>query len=340
MKKMQMAKCGLVAAAALFLTAASAAVAQGPYHVAAKWQPGGDSGWDYMGVDPVSHDLYITRRDQVMVLNSKTGKLIADMTGFKGTHGVVFDTDGKTGFITDGGANDVAVFDRKTFKVEETIPTEPGPDGVVFDPYTHSVWTFNGHSSSTTVIDARTKKVLANVALPGRPEFPVSDGKGNIYDNLESTSQIVRLNARTHKITAVWNLKPCESPSGLAIDIKHERLFSVCDNGMMAIVNAKTGKVIATPKIGGGPDAARFVANGQYAIASSGESGTMTIIHEDSPNHFTTVETLPTARSARTMAMMPDGSKLFTVAAKFGPRPKHGWPKMVPGTFEVLEITK
>ncbi len=340
MKKLQIAKRGLVAAAALFLTAATAAVAQTPYHVAAKWQPGSDSGWDYMGVDPVTHDLYITRRDHVMVLNTETGQVIADITGFKGTHGVVFDTDGKTGFITDGGANDVAVFNRKTFKVETTVPGGEGPDGVVFDPYTHSVWAFDGHGHTATVIDARTKKVIATVALPGKPEFPVSDGKGNIFDNLESTSQIVRINAKTHKITALWNLAPCESPSGLAIDARHERLFSVCDNGMMAIVNAKTGKVIATPAIGGGPDAARFVANGQYAIASSGESGTMTIIHEDSPNHYTTVETLPTERSARTMAMMPDGSKLFTVAAKFGPRPKHGRPKLLPGTFTVLEIEK
>lgn len=336
----------LAAAAILGLVAAPAAHAQKPYHVAARWHVGGAGWWDYMSVDPVSHDLYITRGNHVMVLNPMTGKKIADITGFKGTHGVVFAKDGITGFISDGGSDDVAYFNRKTHKVEGTVPAGQDPDGITYDPYTNSVWAFNGHSHSATVIDAATKKVLATVALPGKPEFPVSDGKGNIYDNIESKSEIVRINAKSHRITAVWPVAPCKSPSGLAIDIQHERLFSVCHNGMMAVVNAENGKVVATPAIGMGPDAARFDAQDQYALSSNGGTGTLTVIHEDSPDHYTEVETVKTQKGARTMAMMPGGSPLYTVTVKFGPRPKptkahpHPYPTSVPNSFVVIVLKK
>ncbi len=336
----------LAAAALLGLAAAPVAHAQKPYHVAAHWQVGGGGWWDYMSIDPVSHDLYITRGNHVMVLNPMNGHVIADITGLKGTHGVVFAKDGVTGFVTDGGANDVAYFNRRTNKIEGTVPAGNGPDGDTYDPYTNTVWAFNGHSDSATVIDAATKKVLATVALPGKPEFPVSDGKGNIYDNIESKSEIVRINAMSHKITAVWPLAPCEHPSGLAIDTQHMRLFSVCHNGLMAVVNAETGKVVATPKIGPGPDAARFDAQDQYVFASTGGNGALTVIHEDSPNHYTELETVKTEKGARTMAMMPGGSRLYTVTVKFGPRPKptasdpHPWPTAAPNSFTVIELEK
>ncbi len=338
---------GVLAAAAMAgLVAAPAAHAQKPYHVAARWQVGGAGWWDYMSIDPVSHDLYVTRGNHVMVLNPYTGREIADITGLKGTHGVVFAKDGVTGFVTDGGANDVVYFNRRTNKIEGTIRAGQGPDGDTYDPYTNTVWAFNGQSETATVIDAAAKKVLATVALPGRPEFPVSDGKGNIYDNIESKSEIVRINAKTRQITAVWPLAPCEHPSGLAIDTAHMRLFSVCHNGMMAVVNTQNGKVVATPAIGPGPDAARFDAKDQYAFATSGGSGTLTVVHEDSPDRYTEVETVETEEGARTMAMMPDGSRLYTATVKFGPRPKptaahpHPRPSAVPGSFTVIELTK
>jgi YVTN family beta-propeller protein len=336
---------GRAAAMLVLAAAASVAWAQGPYHIAATWTVGGDGGWDYLSVDPVSHHLYITRGNHVMVISSEDGHLIADITGLHGTHGVAFDTDGKTGYITDGKGNQVAVFNRATNKIEKTIPAGLNPDGVTFEPVTRSVWAFNGHSKNATVIDAASKKVIATVALPGKPEFPVADGKGNVYDNIEDKSEIVRINAKSHQVTGIWPLAPCESPSGLSIDRRTDRLFSVCDNKTMAIVDAHTGKVIATPAIGDGPDADRFSPKDKYAISSNGE-GTLTVIHEDSPDHFTAVQTLATRRGARTMAMMPDGSKLFTVTAQFGPRPAptadnpHPRPAIVPGTFVVLEITK
>ncbi len=336
----------LAGAALLAMAAAPAAHAQKPYHVAARWKVGGAGWWDYMSIDPVSHHLYITRGNHVMVLNPKTGRVIADITGLKGTHGVVFANDGVTGFISDGGADEVAYFNRKTNRIEGTVPAGKDPDGITYDPYTNSVWAFNGRSETATVIDAGTKQVLATVALPGKPEFPVSDGKGSIYDNIESKSEIVRIDAKTHEITAVWRLAPCEHPSGLAIDTAHMRLFSVCHNGMMAVVNAENGKVVATPAIGMGPDAARFDAKDQYAFSTNGGTGTLTVIHEDSPDHYSEVETVKTQLGARTMAMKPDGRRLYTVTVTFGPRPKptaghpHPYPTAVPNSFVVIELKK
>ncbi|MGA7523724.1 MAG: YncE family protein [Acidobacteriaceae bacterium] len=335
---------GLLLVAAAGAAPLRAQESRGPFHVQAEWKIGGDGFWDYLGVDPVSKLLYITHGDRVIVVNTREGKQVAEITGLHGIHAVVFSSDGVHGYITDGGANQVVEFDRKTNTIEKTIPAGMGPDGAVFDPSTKTVWAFNGHSHNATVIDTRTNTVVATVALPGRPEFPVADGRGYVYDNIESKSEIVKINAKTHTVEAEWSILPCEGPSGLAIDRKHRRLFAVCD-GTMAVVDADNGKVVATPKIGEGPDAARFSPKDQYAFSSNGE-GTLTVVHEDSPDHYTVVENLTTKRGARTMAMDPDGQRLFTVTAELGPRPAptadhpHPRPTIVPGSFEVIAIGK
>ncbi|HEX4037639.1 MAG TPA: YncE family protein [Acidobacteriaceae bacterium] len=326
-------------------TPAQNQAANGPFHVEHEWKLGGDGGWDYMGVDPVSKLLYITRGDHVMVVDTNSGKQVADITGLHGTHGVVFSSDGIHGYITDGGANQVAEFNRKTNTIEKTIPAGTGPDGEVFDPATKTVWAFNGRSHDATVIDTATNTVVATVALPGKPEFPVADGQGSVYDNIEDKSEIVRIDAKTHTVTATWPIAPCEGPSGLAIDRRHRRLFAVCD-GTMAVVDADSGKVVTSPTIGDGPDAARFSSADQYAFSSNGGSGTITVVHEDSPDAYTVVQNLPTKRGARTMAMDPDGSHLYTVTADFGPRPAptpehpRQRPPIIPGSFEVIAIGK
>lgn len=297
-----------------------------------------------MAVDPVSKLLYITRGNHVIAVDTNSGRQVTDITGLHGTHGVVFSSDGIHGYITDGGANQVAEFNRKTNTIEKTIPAGTGPDGAVFDPATKTVWAFNGHSHNATVIDTTTNMVVATVSLPGKPEFPVTDGKGSVYDNIEDKSEIVRIDAKTHTVTATWPTGPCERPSGLAIDRAHRRLFAVCD-GTMAVVDADSGKVIATPKIGDGPDAARFSDADQDAFSSNGD-GTMTVVHEDDPDHYTVIQNVLTKRGARTMAMEPDGSRLYTVSAEFGPRPSptpenpRPRPSIVPGSFEVIALGK
>ena len=334
----------LILCAALVSACGGAAFAQGPYHVATQWKIGGDTGWDYLAVDPESKLLYVTHGDHVVVIDTSSGKVKADITGLQGTHGVVFDTSGKFGYISDGRANQVVVFDRKTDAILDRVPAGTNPDGMVFEPATQTVWAFNGRSNSATVIDDKTHKVVATVALPGKPEFPVADGNGSVYDNIESLSEIVHIDAKSHKVLAAWPIAPCEGPSGLAIDRRHERLFAVCD-GTMAVVDAKTGKVVATPSIGQGPDAARFDPKHQLSFSSNGE-GTLTVVREDSPDKYTVIQTLRTKRGARTMELDESTGRIYLSTADFGPRPAatadhpHPRPSMVPGSFEILVVSR
>ena len=318
----------------------------GPFHVVQEWKIGGDGGWDYMAVDPQSKLLYVTRGNHVIVIDTNAGKQVADITGLHGTHGVVFSSDGVHGYITDGGGNQVAEFNRQTNAIEKTIPAGTGPDGAVFDPATKSVWAFNGRSHDVTVIDTNTNTVVATVALPGKPEFPVSDAAGFIYDNIEDKSEIVKLDAKAHTLVATWPVAPCESPSGLAIDRAHHRLFAVCDGGKMAVVDTESGKVVATPAIGDGPDAAAFSEGDQFAFSSNGGSGTLTVVHEGNDDQYTVVQDVATKRGARTMALDPDGSHVYLVTAEFGPRPAatpenpRPRPTIVPGSFELIVVGK
>lgn len=339
-----MRKSPLLCLAAFILAAAPALFAQGPYHVEAKWKIGGDGWWDYMSVDPQSGLLYITRGNHVMVVNTTSGQVVADITGLKGTHGVVFDTDGKTGYISDGGSNDVAVFDRASNKITQTVPAGTNPDGILFEPFTKTVWAFNGRSKNATVIDSKTKQVIATVALPGKPEFPVSDGKGSVFVNIEDKNETAHIDAKSHTVLAEW--PSCDSPSGHAIDIAHNRLFSVCDGKKMAVLDAGTGKVVATPEIGEGPDAAAFDPNTHNAFSSNGGDGMLTVVHEDSPDSYSVLQNVETQRGARTMALDPKTGKIYLVTAEFGPRPAatpenpRPRPSMVPGSFVVIVVGK
>lgn len=320
--------------------------AEGPFHIEHEWKLGGTGGWDYLSLDPQSKLLYITRGNDVIAVDTNSGRQVADIGGLHGTHCVVFSSDGVHGYITDGGANQVAVFNRRTNTIEKTIAVGDHPDGAVFEPVTKTVWAFNGRGHSVSVIDTKTDTVVATIALPGKPEFPVADGHGSVFDNIEDKSEIVHLDARTHTLRATWPVAPCESPSGLAIDTAHERLFAVCDNQQMAVVDSRSGKVVATPAIGDDPDAARFSPQDRFAFSSNGGSGTLTVVREDGPDRYTVVQNLATKKGARTMEISPDGRRVYLVTAEFGPRPAataenpHPRPTIVPGTFEVIVASK
>ncbi|MHB1023840.1 MAG: YncE family protein [Acidobacteriaceae bacterium] len=317
------------------------ASAQVVYQVQSHWKIGGEGGWDYMKVDPVTHHLYVTHGPRVEVLDLRDGKVIGSITGLQGTHGVALDKEGKYGYISDGRGNAVVVFDRHSLQRVATIPvTGVNPDGIVYEPVTKTVWAFNGHSKSVSVIDTVQRKVVATIALPGKPEFPVADGKGMVFDNIESTSQMVKLDAVSRKLVATWSLTGCESPSGLAFDAAHRHLFSVCDNQKMAVTDADTGKVLANPTIGDSPDAARFDAKHQLAFSSNGE-GTLTVV--DARN-YKVLQDLKTERGARTMALDEATGRIFVVTAQFGPRPAatavnpRPRPAIVPDSFTVLVL--
>jgi DNA-binding beta-propeller fold protein YncE len=316
--------------------------AQKPFTVQQRWTIGGDGSWDYMTVDSATRRLYIAHQTRVQVVDLDTGKLIGAIQSLTRCHGIVFAPGGKTGFISDGGANAIVVFDPATLAKLGNIPAGTNPDGMVYEPVTHTLWAFNGGSKNATVIDVDKRVAVATVALPGKPEFPATDSEGTVFVNIEDANSVVRLDAKTQKITATWPLAECESPSGLAIDQTGGRLFSVCDGKRMAITDAHSGKSLATPHIGDGPDATAYDATRQLAF-SSNEDGTLSVIDTAKPD-YPVIQTLPTMNGARTMALDAVTGKVYTVSAKLGATPPpnpavlHNRPTAIPGSFTVLVI--
>ena len=328
--------CGVLSAPALLN-------AQKPYHIVDRWKVGGEGGWDDLSVDATAHRLYVTHGARVEVLDTQTGKLVGSIANLQGTHGVALDDAGKFGYVSDGRANSVVVFDRATLATVATVPAGQGPDLIIFEPATQTVWAFNGHSKDVTVIDAATRKVVATIPLPGKPEFAVIDGKGTIFDNIEDKSEIVRLDAKALKMTAEWPLAGCESPSGLAYDIAGGRLFSACDGKKMAVTDARTGKSLGTAAVGEGPDGAGYDAAHHLAFSPNGQSGTLTVLDASAPG-YPAIEELPTQRGARTMVYDPAADRIYLPTAEFGPRPEptpanpRPRPAVIPGSFTVLVV--
>jgi DNA-binding beta-propeller fold protein YncE len=326
-------------ALALTVFGALAASAQKPFHVEDRWLIGGEGGWDYLTADPTTHRLYIAHTTKVDVVDTNTGKVIGAVTGLTRCHGVVIAPDGKTGFVSDGGANQVIAFDPKTFVTLAKIPAGTNPDGIAYEPVTNTVWAFNGRSKDATIIDASQKKAIGTIALPGKPEFPQTDGKGTIFVNIEDKNVIVRLDAKTRMATATWPLAGCDSPSGMAIDTAGSRLFSVCDGNKMAVTDAKTGRSLATPSIGEGPDAAGYDARSKLAFSSNGD-GTLTIIDAGKAG-YPLVQTVSTEKGARTMTYDTASGKVYLVTSKFAaadPANPKARPAPIPGTFTILVV--
>jgi DNA-binding beta-propeller fold protein YncE len=310
------------------------------------WKLGGDGSWDYMAVDPVSHLLYVARLNRVMLVDAQTGKLVSEIGGLDHAHGIAFDDRGKAGYISDGGAGTILVFDRATHKILTTIESGKNPDAVLFEPTRRHVFAFNGDSHDATVIDADSNSIITRIPLPGRPEFSVTDGAGNVFVNIEDSSVVIRLDADALKVTAAWSLSPGETPSGLAIDTAGHRLFSVCDNNKMVILDSQTGKLIATPAIGEGADAVAFDPVHQLVFSSNGESGTMTVLRARAPSTYDAIQTLSTKLGARTMAIDASSGAIYTVSAALGPKPPASAsnpkrrPPILPDSFVVLVYSR
>ena len=316
------------------------------WHVMQRHQLGGSGGWDYLAFEPASQRLFISRSDRVIVLDTKTGKQAGEIDGLSGVHGIAFAPALHHGFISNGHGDSVTVFDPATLKIQQTVAVDAhNPDGIVYDPYSRRVFTFNGRSNNASVIDAKSGKLLGHIALPGKPEFPVTDGHGRIFDNIESKNELVAIDPVAMKVTAVWPLKNCQDPSGLAIDNAHHRLFSVCQNKIMAVTDATDGRAMASIPIGLGPDAARFDARRGLVFSSNGQDGTLTVVHQDDADHYRVLADVPTQDSSRTMALDEVTGHLFLPAAEFGPRPKataadsHPRPTVQPGSFTILEVS-
>jgi YVTN family beta-propeller protein len=313
-------------------------------HVIKTYKLGGEGGWDYLEVDPAAHHVFISRATHVVVIDENSGKQVADIPDTPGVHGIALAPELGRGFISNGREGSVSILDLKTLQVINKVQdVGENPDAILYDPVTKRVFTFNGRSHDSTAIDAATGKIVGKIALDGKPEFAVSDAQGEFFANLEDKNELLALDPKELKVKSRWSLAPCESPSGLAMDKQNRRLFAGCDNKMMAVVNADTGKVITTLPIGDGVDADRYDPGTHFAFASCGE-GVLTVVKEDSPEKFRVLENVKTERGARTMAIDPTTHQIFLVTAQFGPAPAataqnpHPRPSIVPGTFEVLVV--
>jgi DNA-binding beta-propeller fold protein YncE len=335
----------LAIAAAFVFTTSLTAFAPAQYQVKQKFSVGGDGGWDYLTFDPAGKRLFVSRGTHVMVIDPYKGSTIGDIPDTQGVHGIALAQDLGKGFTSNGRENSVTVFDLKTLKETARIKIEgKNPDAILYDAATQRVFTFNGSSSDATVIDAAKGTVVATIPLDGKPEFGASDGKGVVFVNIEDKNELTSIDAKKAAVIKSWPLAPCDEPSGLAMDQKHRRLFAGCHNKMMAVVDADSGKVIATPTIGQGVDANAFDADKQLAFSSNGD-GTLTVVHEDSPDKYSVLENAETQRSARTMALDTNSHDIYLVAAEFDEAPpaKQGERSrrtMKPGTFTLLVVGK
>jgi DNA-binding beta-propeller fold protein YncE len=330
----------------MIMIAAAALAAAGPgYKVVNIYKIGGEGGWDYLTADAVARRLYISRATHVIVLDLDSGKSVGDIADTPGVHGIALVPELGRGFTSNGREGTVSIFDLKTLATNSKVKVGENPDAILYDPATKRVFTFNGRSQDATAIDAANGTVLGTIKLDGKPEFSASDGKGEVFVNIEDKSELVAIDPAKLEVKAKWPLAPCESPTGLSMDRKKRRLFVGCDNKMMAVVDADTGKVVATPATGDGVDATTFDDQTGLAFASAGE-GILTVVREESPDKFSVVENVSTQKGARTLALDSKTHKVFVVTATLGPIPKatpdnpHARPSVVPDSFVVLVIGK
>ena len=316
------------------------------YHLLNKIEIGGDGGWDYVFDDSDAHRLYVSHATKVIVINTDTDKVVGEIANLKGVHGIATADEFGRGFISDGRDNSVTIFDTKTLKTLGKVDTGSNPDSIIYDPASKRVFAFNGGSKNATAIDAADGKVAGTIDLGGRPEFAASNEKGMIFVNLEDKSEVAAVDSKKLEVKSHWPLTPDgEEPSGMAIDRKHGRLFVVCSNKKMVVLNDETGRIVGSLSIGSGVDAAGFDDKERSAFASNGE-GTVTVVREDGTDKYSVVETVTTQRGARTMAVDRKSHKIYLPTAQFGetpaptkerPRPR---PPIIPNSFVILVYGK
>ncbi len=311
------------------------------YRVLSRLSLGGEGGWDYLSFDAQRRHLFVTRGNRVEVVAVDQHKHIATIPGTQGVHGIAIDQAAHRGYASDGLSASVTVFDLDTLAVVTTIGgTGEKPDAILYDAASHHVLTFNGKGHSFSVIDPVQNVVIHTVALPGKPEFAASDEQGHVYVNLEDRAELVQIDSLHDSVLAQWSLGSCQSPTGLAIDRRHHRLFSVCDNQQMAVTDAEHGRVVANVPIGEGPDAVVFDEAAAMVYSSNGESGDISVVHQDDADHYRVVQTISTQPSARTLVLDPRLHRLYLSAVQWATPPggDGAKPSAVPGSFTVLTV--
>jgi len=312
------------------------------YKVAKKIAVAGDDGWDYLSVDEQNQHLFVSHGNVVNVVDLQTEKTIATIQNTKGVHGIAIANELNKAFITNGKDNSVSIIDLNTFELLEKVAIEgQKPDAVLYDQFSHKVFTFNAKSKDATVLDAITNKVIKTIVLGGKPEFSVTNTKGLIYVNIEDKNQIKTIDTKSLEVSASWSITPGEEPTGLALDLFSNRLFSVCGNNLMIVVDATNGKVIKSLPIEEGCDGVVFDSDRKLAFSSNG-AGTITVVKENSSNDFSVVQTVNTQKGARTIALNHKTHQLYLSSAEYSskpivttqnPKPR---PAILPNSFAIL----
>jgi YVTN family beta-propeller protein len=314
------------------------------YTVSRSFPLAGNGGWDYLALEASGARLFVSRADHVDVVETVSGKLVGTIANTAGVHGIAFAPALKRGFTSNGRSNSVSVFELDTLRVIQEVPVSgKKPDAILYEPRNNHIITANGESADLSVLDAGTLQVVATIALPGPPEFMATDAAGMVYVNIETTSgKLVEVDAKSLTVKAAWPLPDCANPTGLALDAAHHRLFSVCENQVMAVTDSVSGKQVAKVVIGRGPDAAAFDADLGLVFSSNGLDGTLTVIHQETPDEYRVVAAVTTQVSARTMTLDPATHKIFLAAAKLGPAPPateeqpHPRPPVIANSFNIL----
>ncbi|HEY1951464.1 MAG TPA: hypothetical protein VGG76_01555 [Gemmatimonadaceae bacterium] len=326
----------------LSLFAAPALAAQS-YETTHTFALGGEGGWDYIITDAPNHRLFVARQSRVMVVDMNDGHLIAEIP-VNGAHGTALVSDIGRGFATSGNDSSILMFDSKTYRPLLKIRAAEDADAIIYDPASKKVFSFNGDANNSTVVEPRRGTVVTNIALGGKPEYGQSARDGKVYINLVDKNEIVEVDTKTLTVSRRWSTLPCKSPVSMAIDTRNKRLFSGCRSGVMAISDYNKGAVIATVPIGQGVDGAGWDAGRRDAYASNGD-GTLTVVHQDTPDKYSVVENVRTADRARNMGIDPATHRIYLATAKFGEVPAESTatnprrrPPMLPGTFSILVI--
>ena len=349
MAKMKWLACILFASAAL---ASGVVFSQDPakgangndgYRVLKKAVIGGDGSWDYLTICPEMRRLFIARESRVLILDMDTFKVIKEIPSTDGVHGVALVPEFNRLFTSDGRAGKIGIYDLRTLERTGEVKAGAKPDAIIYDSASHRVFAFNNGGSTASALDARTGELAGEIELGGAPEFAVSDGKGRIYVNIEDKSEIVEFDAAKLLVLNHWPLNPGETPTGLAMDLGHRRLFSGCRGSKtLEVMDADSGRILAGLPIGGGVDAVAFDPESQMIFTSNGD-GSLTVIHEDSPDKFHVVQNVATQAGARTMALDAGGHQIWLVTAETrqAPESQNGRRRVVvPDTFTVLVVGK
>src|SRR5581483_1056750 len=304
---------------------------------------GGAGGWDLLAVEESSRRVFVTRGDRLLVVDADSGKALGEIGALQRAHGVALVPSLKRGYVSSGGDDKVVVFDLESLKPVAEIATGKSPDAMLYDTISNHVFAFDGHGAAATVIDPATNRVVATIALPGKPELAVADGAGKLFVNLEDKSQVAAIDTKANAVLGTWSLGSCEAPTGIALDAAHQRLFSVCANKQMAVLDAVSGKVVATLPIGSNPDGAVFDPHSGNAFSANGD-GTLTVVHEDDPAHFRIVANVTTPPRTRTIALDAKTHRVVLPFAEFGATPAptkdepHPRPPMKPESFGLLMV--